>query len=385
MKTLNPFSEYDLTPLHLKKAKKKAQGGVELKPPSREPIPTLPLYKPTMDTSLQYSEVNEQLRKELYPEEDNSRKIANSVYAGLTLFNALLPGDRIEEPIVHPLESYIPAQYGRGSQAISKYGGKIPKAQAGLTTGLIPKPTYDFDLYTYARNARGVDPFGIPSSQDTANYKRNMMLLFSGDKRAIDRDKKGITELGKDLNMFDMFTYGRLEDEMSAYRDAKNVMTPEQIQVELNQPLVMPPDVTRKKQYGGYGRMKMKNVNIYNGILPTPDPMAEIAQQFEESQLLNIYGGNRRRMLRDLRRGNSPIPVEMLSGENMGQQGYLQDGNFVLNQLFKSGGWIKKATDSIKRRGTEGKCTPITKPGCTGRAKALALTFKKIARNRKKD
>lgn len=47
------------------------------------------------------------------------------------------------------------------------------------------------------------------------------------------------------------------------------------------------------------------------------------------------------------------------------------------------GGWIAKASASIKRRGTKGKCTPITKPGCIGRAKALALTFKKIARKRK--
>ena len=46
--------------------------------------------------------------------------------------------------------------------------------------------------------------------------------------------------------------------------------------------------------------------------------------------------------------------------------------------------WIQKATASIKRRGTKGKCTPITKKGCTGKAKQLALTFKKMARNRKK-
>ena len=45
--------------------------------------------------------------------------------------------------------------------------------------------------------------------------------------------------------------------------------------------------------------------------------------------------------------------------------------------------WIQKATASIKRRGTEGKCTPITKKGCTGRAKALAKTFKKMAKKRK--
>ena len=45
--------------------------------------------------------------------------------------------------------------------------------------------------------------------------------------------------------------------------------------------------------------------------------------------------------------------------------------------------WIQKATASIKKRGTKGKCTPITKPGCTGRAKALAKTFKKMAAKRK--
>ena len=45
--------------------------------------------------------------------------------------------------------------------------------------------------------------------------------------------------------------------------------------------------------------------------------------------------------------------------------------------------WIQKATASIKKRGTKGKCTPITKPGCTGRAKALAKTFKKMAKERK--
>ena len=45
--------------------------------------------------------------------------------------------------------------------------------------------------------------------------------------------------------------------------------------------------------------------------------------------------------------------------------------------------WIQKATASIKRRKTAGKCTPITKKGCTGRAKALAKTFKKMAKKRK--
>lgn len=51
--------------------------------------------------------------------------------------------------------------------------------------------------------------------------------------------------------------------------------------------------------------------------------------------------------------------------------------------MAKDNKFIQKVTASIKRRGTEGKCTPITKPGCTGKAKVLAKTFKKIAAKRK--
>jgi hypothetical protein len=46
--------------------------------------------------------------------------------------------------------------------------------------------------------------------------------------------------------------------------------------------------------------------------------------------------------------------------------------------------WMQKAAASIKKRGTAGKCTPISKKSCTGKAKTLALTFKKIAKSNKK-
>ena len=61
---------------------------------------------------------------------------------------------------------------------------------------------------------------------------------------------------------------------------------------------------------------------------------------------------------------------------------YAQGGRVGLKK-GGNGKWIQKVTASIKKRGTEGKCTPITKPGCTGRAKALAKTFKKMGRERK--
>ena len=72
--------------------------------------------------------------------------------------------------------------------------------------------------------------------------------------------------------------------------------------------------------------------------------------------------------------------------------GYTNGGDSVRTP-FKVGGrvglkegsnknWIQDANKSIKKRGTKGKCTPITKKGCTGRAKALAKTFKKMAKKR---
>ena len=52
-------------------------------------------------------------------------------------------------------------------------------------------------------------------------------------------------------------------------------------------------------------------------------------------------------------------------------RGYSKGGRVGLKK-GGNGKWIQKVTASIKKRGTEGKCTPITKPGCTGRARALA-------------
>ena len=43
----------------------------------------------------------------------------------------------------------------------------------------------------------------------------------------------------------------------------------------------------------------------------------------------------------------------------------------------------RKNQANFWKRKTKGKCTPITKKGCTGRAKALAKTFKKMAKKRK--
>ena len=64
-------------------------------------------------------------------------------------------------------------------------------------------------------------------------------------------------------------------------------------------------------------------------------------------------------------------------------EGKLAEGGRIGFKKGTDKKWMQKVSASIKKRGTKGKCTPITKKGCTGRAKALAKTFKKMAAKRK--
>ena len=99
------------------------------------------------------------------------------------------------------------------------------------------------------------------------------------------------------------------------------------------------------------------------------------------------FGGGRTNLLEELGRveaepSNRNRRAEISRVHSELNRGYAEGGRIG----FKKGTdkkWIQKATASIKKRGTKGKCTPITKPGCTGRAKALAKTFKKMAAKRK--
>ena len=90
-----------------------------------------------------------------------------------------------------------------------------------------------------------------------------------------------------------------------------------------------------------------------------------------------------------LKKGTKPWGTGPKPGthEYMMQELHKRKGKATGGRIgFKKGtdkNWIQKATASIKKRGTKGKCTPITKKGCTGRAKALAKTFKKMAKKRK--
>ena len=113
-------------------------------------------------------------------------------------------------------------------------------------------------------------------------------------------------------------------------------------------------------------------------------PMKSKKRVYAKGGRAEYYGGGRTNLLEELgrvegERYNPNRGAEISRVHSELNRGYAKGGRIAA----KDGKWIQKATASIKKRGTEGKCTPITKPGCTGRAKALAKTFKKMARERK--
>ena len=96
------------------------------------------------------------------------------------------------------------------------------------------------------------------------------------------------------------------------------------------------------------------------------------------------FGGGRTNLLEELGRVEAERSNPNRRAEISRVHGELNRGYAKGGKAKKDKRWIQKVSASIKRRGTKGKCTPITKPGCTGRAKALAKTFKKMAAKRKK-
>ena len=125
---------------------------------------------------------------------------------------------------------------------------------------------------------------------------------------------------------------------------------------------------------------------LRNGQGFTPGHKPQLST-YDKGGRVKKFGGGRANLLEEVGR----IDAEKMNPNRRAEKsrvigelnrGYNKGGRVGL----KKGGddkWIQKVDASIKRRGTKGKCTPITKKGCTGRAKALAKTFKKMAKKRK--
>lgn len=136
----------------------------------------------------------------------------------------------------------------------------------------------------------------------------------------------------------------------------------------------------KKAQFGEYLSVPDKEgkSTLTTKLNTAAGPRYYQARGFDEGNLRNRNQFRARTEAADSTKAASidPSIIKRLSQQKNG-------GKTAKATKAKDGKWMQKAAASIKRRGTEGKCTPITKPGCTGRAKALAKTFKKIAAKRK--
>ena len=141
----------------------------------------------------------------------------------------------------------------------------------------------------------------------------------------------------------------------------------------------------RVKKQGG-GPMSTARRDMTHGYYQ-PDMGMRGGQMYRGGGRIRKQVGGRTNLLEELGRveaepsnRNRRAEISRVHGEL--NRGYKTGGRVG----FKKGGsanWMQDVNKSIKKRGTKGKCTPITKKGCTGRAKALAKTFKKMARKRK--
>ena len=104
--------------------------------------------------------------------------------------------------------------------------------------------------------------------------------------------------------------------------------------------------------------------------------MGDISQRGQGRVRKNL-GGSMNTARRDMTHGYYKPDMGMQGGQMFRGGGVVKKRGSI-GVALKDGGsanWIQDVNKSIKKRGTKGKCTPITKPGCTGRAKALAKTF----------
>ena len=145
---------------------------------------------------------------------------------------------------------------------------------------------------------------------------------------------------------------------------------------------------TIKKAQRGYSTGSLSTQDTKSGSINRLDRFknAEGQDRYYKSTGNNLYDltkqNSRKAMMNsaDSTRYSTLTPRER---EVMTSQEPKSKNGSKVKAKAKDGKWMQKVSKSIKARGTAGKCTPITKPGCTGKAKALAKTFKKIAAKRK--
>jgi hypothetical protein len=138
----------------------------------------------------------------------------------------------------------------------------------------------------------------------------------------------------------------------------------------------------RVKKFGGGRTNLLEELGRVEAEPSNRNRRAEISRVHGELNRGYAVGGAVRRLAQGLRGRKGKRKDFKTHGKDVPTMA-AEGGRIGLKKGGSDKKWMQKVSASIKKRGTKGKCTPITKKGCTGRAKALAKTFKKIAAKRK--
>lgn len=432
MYSANPFSKYDLLPLHEKRKlnkQKKAQFG-EVLPPRQ---PNTPVALDTsgitpIDLNLKRSSAHEQVHSFLNEKEKKPFPM-ELAYSALLAVDRFIPGEDIDRPVVQPGQSYNENPYGTGSQAIAKYGKKMKyqdggdppiKKQSPSVYGIKNNPqftpNYNFSIFS--------DKYGTGyGGKDTTMYDIHFQSMVDQEPQALYNRYKyeqyGLPRVGPDGGATDMKIYSADQSKQQAYADALKQRSDASYNMYSATPISRNPKTyAYGGEIGGEDPMKpAKKLPVYNDQTLKED--TDFARKFIERRTgpsflasnttVGKVGDPRvqfeyanPQMLDTVPKATSlptGVKIDDVFQTNTGQYGYMhpQNGSFIVvdpgviygrygqkkdapvakledgGVIAKDGHWIQKAVNPKHK----GYCTPMTKKTCTPKRKALAKTFKK--------
>jgi len=297
----------------------------------------------------------------------------NMALAAMTAFDAILPNRVSKQQVVQPQMAYNPMPYGYGSQALMQDGGSVPMPK----TTLKPEQEKSYQEWRtkLPKNLQSEDNYNLrqlwlenPGIKPSANmhfpdkYKLPNHPTFSSESMY--------------FNPTNQYMAGRWNETDSSWNYIPYNSQFKQPVVEMkknggfvpkaDQGYYMGEDENNSPSAKNGKTMKSKKTKKYDdgGVAPA---LFGLMDTFygelgnAKQGLLNAFTGGAG--------GGLPIPMAL--------------GGTLEDKLMeaKDGHWIQKAVNPAHK----GYCTPMTKSTCTPRRKALAKTFKKMARNRKKD
>lgn len=290
---------------------------------------------------------------------------ADAPLYGLALADALIPARERpgRQQVVEPGRGYNPYPYGTGSQAMMANGGYMedggatpPKKRKGPITE-----------YTHDPSLQAISDILVWKNRNKNFIDR---VVNPGDKPVVQTNKlpgfenKGIPDW--------QFSSQLMASDYDK-RSGKGKVYPMLVQRAPGMQLEFLNNPDKAYNYadstGEYVETPSYKVADY------------LSSQGYKLASDNLYGTNYRQYMMQHENGGN------VSSNNLLFQEMMRNSVPANIDVMKKGGWIQKATDSIKRRGTKGVCTgsKFGSSSCPPGSKRynLAKTFKKMAKKRK--